>query len=127
MSVEAKGTRWDRLPQNRNATTAEGRGVVHSPRSAVRRQACHLLRAGTATGKTPIRDESRSEAEGEVTMDETPRESTNVWQFLRRHFVRIVIGAVLAVAIDGMLTVWVPYLREQRIAKAIESHGARRV
>ena len=46
-----------------------------------------------------------------------------VWQFLRRHFVRAVIGAALAAAVYGMLTVWMPYQREQRIAKEIESLG----
>ena len=60
-------------------------------------------------------------------MEATSDERLKVWQFLRRHFVRIVIGAVLAVAIYGMLMVWMPYQREQRIAKAIESHGGRRV
>ena len=56
-------------------------------------------------------------------MDNTPYEPMMVWQFLRRHFVRIVIGAVLAVAVSGLLSVWMPYQRDQRIAREIEAHG----
>lgn len=48
-----------------------------------------------------------------------------VRQFLRRHFVRIVIGAVLMATVYGMLTVWMPYQREQRIAREIESLGGK--
>ena len=56
-------------------------------------------------------------------MEATTDERLMVLQFLRRHFVRIVIGAVMAVVVYGLLTVWMPYQREQRIAKEIESHG----
>ena len=42
-------------------------------------------------------------------MDETSHEPVMVWQFLRRHFVRIAIGAVLVAAAYGMLTVWMPF------------------
>jgi len=44
-------------------------------------------------------------------------------QFLRRHAVRIVIGTVLVMAVYGALLVWVPYQREQRIAKEMEAYG----
>ena len=56
-------------------------------------------------------------------MDDAPHEPVKAWQFLRRHFVRIVIGAVMAVVVYGLLTVWMPYQREQRIAKEILSDG----
>ena len=56
-------------------------------------------------------------------MDETPREPVMVWQFVRRHFARIVIGAVLVVVVSTIVFVWLPYLREQRVARKIEAHG----
>ena len=56
-------------------------------------------------------------------MNEPLPEPVAVWQFLRRHFVRIVIGAVLVVVVYGMLIVWMPYQREQRIARKIEAQG----
>ena len=58
-------------------------------------------------------------------MDEPSPEHLTVWRFIRRHFVRIVIGAVLAAAVYGALLVWVPYQREQRIAKEFEALGGR--
>lgn len=57
-------------------------------------------------------------------MDETSRETVTVWQFLRRHFVWIVVGAILVLATYGMLIVWMPYQREQRIASEIQASGA---
>ena len=62
--------------------------------------------------KQPI-SESLRQAHGPV-MD---------WQFLRRHFVRIVIAVVLMAAVYGVVSVYGTYQREQRIAKAIASHG----
>ena len=56
-------------------------------------------------------------------MSETPSEPVKASQFALRHFVWIAIGAVLLVAIGGVLIVWMPYQREQRIAREIESHG----
>ena len=56
-------------------------------------------------------------------MNEPFHESLTVWRFIRRHFVRIVIGAVLAVAVYGMLAIWMPYQRERRIAQKIEALG----
>ena len=56
-------------------------------------------------------------------MEATTDERLMVWQFLRRYFVRIVIGSVLAVAVYGLLTVWMPYQREQRIAREIRLQG----
>lgn len=56
-------------------------------------------------------------------MDETLREPVMVWQFGRRHFVRIVIGAVLVAMVSAMVVVWFPYLREQRVARKVEAHG----
>ena len=53
-------------------------------------------------------------------MDETPREPVKVSQFLLRHFVWIAIGAVLLVAVSGIVSVWIPYRREQRIARKIQ-------
>jgi len=44
-------------------------------------------------------------------------------RFLRRHAVRIVIGAVLVVAVYGAISVYATYQREQRIAKEIEAYG----
>ena len=70
----------------------------------------------TVTRPTP----TKAAPKVKYRMDETAHETTKVLQFLRRHFVRIVIGAVLAVAIYGMLTVWMPYQREQRIARTID-------
>ncbi|MDB5346034.1 MAG: hypothetical protein JWP89_4411 [Schlesneria sp.] len=45
------------------------------------------------------------------------------WQYIRRHFVRIVICAVLALASFWAVGVYANYQREQRIAKRIESLG----
>lgn len=56
-------------------------------------------------------------------MGEIPREPVMVWQFLRRHFVRIVMAVVLMAAVYGVVSVYATYQRELRIAKAIESHG----
>lgn len=62
-------------------------------------------------------------AEGNDPMDETTPKPLIVWRFIRRHFVRIVIGAVLVAAVYGALLVCVPYQREQRIAREIEAIG----
>lgn len=56
-------------------------------------------------------------------MTETPREHSMVWWFLRTYGVRIVIGAVLVAALYGVLCVYMPYQREQRMAREIESAG----
>ena len=56
-------------------------------------------------------------------MDETPREPLTVWQFLLRHVAWIAIGSLLLFAVGGVLVVWLPYQREQRIARMIESSG----
>lgn len=55
-------------------------------------------------------------------MDDIPHEPV-VWRFVRANFVRIVIGVVLASAIYGVLCVWMPYKREQRIVRKIDSLG----
>ena len=60
---------------------------------------------------------------GSDTMDEAPREPVMVWQFVRRHFVRIVIGAVLVAVVSTIVFVWMPYRREQRVARKVEAHG----
>lgn len=44
-------------------------------------------------------------------------------QTLRRHFGRIIIGAVLAMFLYGLLIFMLPSRREQRIAQEIRSHG----
>ena len=44
---------------------------------------------------------------------------------LRRHFVRIVIGAVLAVAAYSVVSVYATYQREHRIAKEIRQREQR--
>lgn len=49
----------------------------------------------------------------------------SLWQFLRRHFVRIVICAVMAAAPYWAIGVYASYQREQRIAKRIESLGGK--
>ncbi len=56
-------------------------------------------------------------------MDETPRKPVMAWQFMRRHFVRIVIAAVLAAAAYVAVSDYATYLRERRIAWEIELHG----
>ena len=56
-------------------------------------------------------------------MNEPFPELLTVWRFIRRYFVRIVIGAVLVAMVYGALLVWVPYQREQRIIKEIEAYG----
>ena len=56
-------------------------------------------------------------------MDEPPREPLTVWQFLLRHVAWIAIGSLLLFAVGGVLVVWLPYQREQRIARMIESSG----
>ena len=56
-------------------------------------------------------------------MEETSDDSMKVLRFIRRNVVRIVIGAVLVMAVYGALLVWVPYQREQRIAKEIQAYG----
>ena len=81
-------------------------------------------------------------------MTDTPCEPVMVWQFLRRYFVRIVIGAVLAVvcgllimgavestaavaiavlavAVCGLLIPWMRYRRKHRIARAVYAHFQR--
>ncbi len=40
-----------------------------------------------------------------------------MWQFIRRHGVRIVIVAVLAAGSYAVLAIWIPYHREQRITR----------
>ncbi|MCX7421860.1 MAG: hypothetical protein NT013_20250 [Planctomycetia bacterium] len=55
-------------------------------------------------------------------MDEIPRDLVKASPFVLRHFVWIAIGALVLVAIGGVLSVWLPYQREQRIARMIESH-----
>lgn len=54
--------------------------------------------------------------------DETHREPLMAWQFLRRYFVWITIGAALTLAIWFALSIFVPYQREQRIGRSIKSH-----
>jgi len=59
-------------------------------------------------------------------MAEPFHEPLTVWRFIRRYFVRIVIGAVLVVAVYGALLVMVEYQtyqREQRIATEIQAYG----
>ncbi len=56
-------------------------------------------------------------------MTDTPHEPVMVWQFLRRHFVRIVIGTVLVAVSYGVVSVYATYQREQRMAREIEAHG----
>ena len=56
-------------------------------------------------------------------MNEPFHEPLTVWRFVRRHFVRIMIGTVLVGAVYGALLVWVPYQREQRIANEILDFG----
>ena len=56
-------------------------------------------------------------------MSETSRDSVKASQFVLRHFGWIAICAVLLVAVGGALVVWLPYQREQRVARMIESHG----
>ena len=60
-----------------------------------------------------------------IRMNEPFHEPLTVWRFIRRYFVRIVIGAVLVAMVYGALLVWVPYQREQRIAKEIEAYGGK--
>jgi len=59
-------------------------------------------------------------------MNEPFPEPLAVWRFIRRHFVRIVIGVVLAAATYGAASVFVLYQttqREQRIGRKIEDLG----
>src|SRR5260221_14299778 len=56
-------------------------------------------------------------------MDEPLRGPVITWRFIRRYFVRIVIGSVLAVAAYSAVSVYATYQREQRIAKRIEDTG----
>ena len=61
-------------------------------------------------------------------MDEPLSEPVAAWRVIRRHFVRIIIGAVLVVAVYGAVSVFVSYqtyLREKRIAEKIKEHGGR--
>ena len=46
-----------------------------------------------------------------------------VWQFLRQHFVQIVIAAALAVAVYIPISIYATYLREQRVANELASRG----
>ena len=54
-------------------------------------------------------------------MEETSHEPAMVWLFVRRHFVRTAIGAVLIAAAYGVVSVYATYHREQRIVRKIES------
>jgi len=56
---------------------------------------------------------------------EVAKEGDTMTRFLRQHAARIVIGAVLAAAGYGVLIFWVPYQREQRIARTINTLGGR--
>ena len=56
-------------------------------------------------------------------MSETSHEPVKASPFLLRHFVWIAIGVVLLVAVSGVLIVWMPYQREQRIARMIQADG----
>lgn len=56
-------------------------------------------------------------------MSETSREPVKVPPFLVRHFVWIAIGSLLLLAVGGVLVVWMPYQREQRIARMIQADG----
>lgn len=56
-------------------------------------------------------------------MDETTREPMRPWRYIQAHLGRIVFGTVLLVGVFGAMLVVLPYQREQRIARMIESHG----
>ena len=58
-------------------------------------------------------------------MSERSPESVTVLRYIRRHFVRIVIGTVMMAAVYGAMLVWMPYQRELRIARKIEAVGGR--
>src|SRR5437016_2842282 len=45
------------------------------------------------------------------------------FQFLRRHFLRIGVGLVLAMVFITTVFVWTPYRGEHRVARKIESIG----
>ncbi|MEK6258087.1 MAG: hypothetical protein AABP62_05655 [Planctomycetota bacterium] len=65
-------------------------------------------------------DEAGKE-KGDDSMDETSHEPGMVGRFLRTHAVRIVTGVVLLILVCGVMSVYVPYQREQRIARKIET------
>jgi Leucine-rich repeat (LRR) protein len=56
-------------------------------------------------------------------MNEVVRESIPRFQFIRQHFGQIVVGVILIAIVYGGMTVLFPRLREQRIARRIESLG----
>jgi len=56
-------------------------------------------------------------------MDEPSSEPLTTWRSIRVNGVRIVIGVVLVAVVSVAVFVWMPYQREQRIAREIESHG----
>lgn len=57
-------------------------------------------------------------------MNETPREPVKTLPFLLRHFVLFAIGSLLLVAVGGVLSIWLPYQREQQTARRIRSLDA---
>ena len=56
-------------------------------------------------------------------MDGPQTESAMTWEAIRKHSVKIAIGIVSLVAISTAVIVLMPYQRELRIAKKIESRG----
>jgi hypothetical protein len=52
-------------------------------------------------------------------MNHTDHEPLTVWRFIRRHFVRIVIGAVLVAMAYFAIRIYSTYQRQQRIAEMI--------
>ena len=61
-------------------------------------------------------------------MNEPLPEPVTVWRFIRRHFVRIVIGAALVAAVYCAILVFVThqtYQREKRITRKIEDIGGK--
>ena len=72
------------------------------------------LEASTATHE--------AEAKREM-MNEAPREPSTAWWFDRTNAVQIVIGALLMLVLAGAASVYIPYHREQQIARKIESIG----
>ena len=58
-------------------------------------------------------------------MNEPLPDPLTIWRFIRRHSVRIVIGAVLLAAFYFAVSVYATYQREQRIAKKISSVGGK--
>ncbi len=58
-------------------------------------------------------------------MDDASRQTATAWQFVRQHLGRIVVGVILVGIVYGAIAVVLPYQREKRMARKVETLGGK--